>query len=88
MMKKLFYIDYPQEHFEYQLHRYRCADCKIETTVINGRLEGHLATCPYRIKLIAAGYQLQSRRHQLMQLVMMRMILIDAPLYACHESER
>ena len=57
MMKKLFYIDYPQEHFEDQLHRYRCADCKIETTVINGRLEGHLATCPYRIKLTAAGYQ-------------------------------
>ena len=44
MMKKLFYIDYPQEHFEDQLHRYRCAYCKIETTVINGRLEGHLAT--------------------------------------------
>lgn len=57
MMKKLFYIDYPQEHFEDQLHRYRCADCKIETTVINGRLEGHLATCAYRMKLTAAGYQ-------------------------------
>jgi hypothetical protein len=59
-MKKLFYIDYPQEHFEDQLHRYRCAYCKIETTVINGRLEGHLTTCPYRLKLTAAGYQVSS----------------------------
>lgn len=56
-MKKLFYIDYPQEHFEDQLHRYRCAYCKIETTVINGKLEGHLATCPYRINLSATGFQ-------------------------------
>lgn len=55
-MKKLFYIDYPQEHFEEQLHRYRCAYCKIETTVINGRLEGHHASCTYRIKLSAAGH--------------------------------
>ena len=36
-----------------KLHPY----CKIETTVINGKLEGHLATCPYRIKLSAAGFQ-------------------------------
>ncbi len=56
-MKRPYYIDYPQEHFEDQLHRYRCVQCKIETTVINGRLEGHLATCSYRIKLAAAGYE-------------------------------
>jgi hypothetical protein len=61
MMKKLFYIDYPQEHFEDQLHRYRCAYCKIETTVINGKLEGHLATCPYRVKLSAAGFQASNK---------------------------
>ena len=60
-MKKLFYIDYPQEHFEDQLHRYRCAYCKIETTVINGKLEGHLATCPYRVKLSAAGFHASNK---------------------------
>lgn len=56
-MKKLFYIDYPQEHFEGQLHRYRCSFCKQETTKINGRLEGHLPNCDYRIGLINAGYE-------------------------------
>ncbi len=56
-MKKPYYIDYPQEHFEEQLHRYRCVYCKVETTVINGRLDGHLATCPYRLKMTEAGYQ-------------------------------
>lgn len=59
-MKKLFYIDYPQEHFEGQAHRYRCAFCKEETTKINGRLEGHLPTCEYRVKLEQVGYEAQS----------------------------
>lgn len=56
-MKKLFYIDYPQEHVEGQAHTYRCAYCKIITTAINGRLEGHLATCAYRKNLELAGYE-------------------------------
>lgn len=56
-MRKLFYIDYPQEHIEGQLHRYRCVHCKEETTTINGRLEGHLPACEYRIKLENAGYE-------------------------------
>lgn len=56
-MKKLFYIDYPQEHFEGHAHRYRCAFCKQETTKINGRLEGHLPECEYRILLEKAGFE-------------------------------
>lgn len=56
-MKKLFYIDYPQEHIEGQLHRYRCVHCKEETTAINGRLDGHLPNCEYRIKLENEGYE-------------------------------
>jgi DNA-directed RNA polymerase subunit RPC12/RpoP len=59
-MKKLFYIDYPQEHIEGQMYRYRCIHCKEETTIINGRLEGHLPTCEYRIKLENAGYESES----------------------------
>ncbi len=55
-MKKLFYIDYPQEHIEGHAHRYQCVHCKEETTIINGRLEGHLPSCEYRIKLENAGY--------------------------------
>jgi hypothetical protein len=56
-MKKPFYIDYPQEHLEDQLHSYRCAHCKVGTTVINGSLEGHLLSCEYRIKLEQVGYE-------------------------------
>lgn len=56
-MKRLFYIDYPQEHFEGQAHRYRCAYCKQETTHINGKLEGHLPSCEYRIALEKAGFE-------------------------------
>ena len=56
-MKKLFYIDYPQEHLEGQLHTYRCALCKVITTKVNGRLEGHLPTCEYRIKMQQAGFE-------------------------------
>jgi hypothetical protein len=57
MMKKLYYIDYPQEHLDGQLHRYQCVYCKVETTIINGRLEGHQASCQYRVKLEGAGYE-------------------------------
>lgn len=56
-MQKIFYIDYPQEHYEGQAHRYRCAFCKEETTKINGRLEGHLPSCQYRIALEKAGFE-------------------------------
>jgi hypothetical protein len=56
-MKKLFYIDYPQEHVEGQAHTYRCAFCKVITTTINGSLEGHLASCEYRKNLERAGYE-------------------------------
>ena len=58
-MQKHFYIDFPQESFEGQAHRYRCAICKEETTKINGRLEGHLPSCEYRIKLEQAGFEAQ-----------------------------
>ena len=56
-MKKSYYIDFPQESFEGQMHRYRCVYCKEETTTINGKLEGHLLTCIYRVKLESAGYE-------------------------------
>lgn len=56
-MKKLFYIDYPQEHIEGQAHAYRCMFCKVVTTTINGNLNGHLPTCEYRIKLEEAGFE-------------------------------
>ena len=56
-MEKLFYIDYPQESFEGQAHRYRCVFCKEETTKINGSLEGHLPTCEYREKLETSGFE-------------------------------
>jgi DNA-directed RNA polymerase subunit RPC12/RpoP len=58
-MNRLFYIDYPQEHYEGQMHRYRCAFCKQETTKINGRLEGHLPNCDYRVALEKAGFEPQ-----------------------------
>ncbi len=63
-MKKSYYIDYPQASFEGQPHRYRCLFCKEETTKINGRLEGHLPSCEYRLKLEQAGYELEdSEQH-------------------------
>jgi len=55
-MKKPYYIDYPQETMNGQMHRYQCAFCKIETTTINGKLEGHLTSCEYRMQLEKAGY--------------------------------
>lgn len=57
-MKKLFYIDYPQEHVEGQAHTYRCAYCKVLTTTINGNLEGHLPSCDYRIRMENRGFEL------------------------------
>lgn len=66
-MKKLFYIDYPQERFEGHSHRYRCALCKEETTKINGALEGHLPSCSYRIALEKAGFEPEhAEAHQAM----------------------
>jgi len=56
-MKKPYYIDFPQEHLEGEMHKYRCAFCKVETTTINGKLEGHLPTCEYRTNLENAGYE-------------------------------
>lgn len=58
-MKRPFYIDYPQEHFEGQAHRYRCALCKVETTKINGHLEGHKPDCMYRQAMVHAGFEME-----------------------------
>ena len=63
-MKKLFYIDYPQELIEGQAHAYRCAFCKVITTTINGNLNGHLTNCEYRIKQEQAGYESTERAHK------------------------
>ena len=38
-MKKPYYIDFPQEHLEGQMHKYQCVYCKVETTAINGKLD-------------------------------------------------
>jgi|GEM_PF-339827 hypothetical protein len=43
-----FYIDYPQEKIEEYMHAYRCAYCKIPTTLIFGKLENHDVNCEYR----------------------------------------
>ncbi len=45
---KPFYIDYPQEKIEEHQHAYRCAHCKIPTTIIFGLLENHAENCAYR----------------------------------------
>jgi hypothetical protein len=58
-MKKKFYIDYPQEHVEGKSFTYRCTYCKVITTTINGRLEGHLASCPYRKQQENKGYEIE-----------------------------
>ncbi len=47
---KSFYIDYPQEKIGHNQHLYRCAKCKIPTTVIFGLLENHAKSCEYRLK--------------------------------------
>ncbi len=63
-MQKLFYIDYPQESYEGQPHRYRCIFCQQETTKINGRLEGHLPDCQYRTQLEQSGFEAQKSETQ------------------------
>lgn len=60
-MKKPYYIDFPQEHLEGQMHRYQCVYCKVETTIINGKMEGHLPTCEYRLKLENVGYEAEEK---------------------------
>lgn len=60
-MKKPYYIDFPQEHLEGQMHKYQCVYCKVETTAINGKLEGHLPTCEYRVKLEKVGYECDAK---------------------------
>ena len=45
---KSYYIDYPQEKIEHHQHAYRCAYCKIPTTVIFGLIENHAENCAYR----------------------------------------
>lgn len=60
-MKKPYYIDFPQEHLEGQMHKYQCVYCKVETTAINGMLEGHLPACEYRIKLEKNGYECDAK---------------------------
>ncbi len=61
-MKKLYYIDFPQEHLKGQMHKYQCSYCKVETTVINGKLEGHLPSCEYRVKLENIGYEAEAKK--------------------------
>lgn len=56
-MKKAYYIDYPQEHVEGQAHTYRCVYCKVITTKVNGSLQGHLASCEYRLELERDGFE-------------------------------
>lgn len=59
-MIRNYYIDYPQEHIEGQAHRYRCVFCKLETTAINGNLEGHAPNCQYRQQMEKAGFECMS----------------------------
>ena len=61
-MKKTYYIDFPQEHLEGQMHKYQCVYCKVETTAINGKLEGHLPSCEYRVKLENIGYEAEAKK--------------------------
>ena len=45
-----FDIEYPQEHVEGEMYKYRCKFCKRITTDINGRLENHAHDCAYRLR--------------------------------------
>ena len=49
-MEPKFWIDYPQEHIEGEMYKYRCSYCKIETTAINGLIENHKKDCTFRIE--------------------------------------
>jgi hypothetical protein len=64
-MKKIYYIDYPQEHVEGHAYTYRCAFCKLLTTTINGKLEGHLPTCEYRLEMENSGYEANTSKKKM-----------------------
>ena len=49
-MKKLFYIDYPQEKKDPKANIYRCSLCKEDALKINGLLENHKLNCKYRLE--------------------------------------
>jgi|TARA_B110000305_G_C19114117_1_gene481156 hypothetical protein len=49
-MKKIFYIDYPQEKEDPLVNNYRCKFCKESSLKINGLLENHKVNCEYRIE--------------------------------------
>ena len=49
-MEPKFWINYPQEHIEGEMYKYRCTYCKIETTAINGLIENHKEDCTFRIE--------------------------------------
>jgi len=55
--KDAFDIEYPQEHLEGEMYKYRCKFCKKLTTEINGRLENHAEDCAYRLQLMSKGAQ-------------------------------
>ena len=47
-MEPKFWINYPQEHIEGEMYKYRCSYCKVETTAINGLIENHKEDCIFR----------------------------------------
>ena len=49
-MEPKFWINYPQEHIEGEMYKYRCTYCKIETTAINGLIENHKEDCTFRVE--------------------------------------
>jgi hypothetical protein len=53
--KDAFDIEYPQEHVEGEMYKYRCKFCKKLTTEINGRLENHADDCAYRLQQMSTG---------------------------------
>lgn len=55
--KEAFDIEFPQEHLEGEMYKYRCKHCKVLTTDINGRLENHGQDCEYRLLRMAGRVQ-------------------------------
>ena len=49
-MKKLFYIDFPQEKKDPKANIYRCYFCKEDALKINGLLDNHKVSCKYRLE--------------------------------------
>jgi len=49
-MKKLFYIDYPQEKKDPKANIFRCSLCKEDALKINGLLDNHKLNCEYRLE--------------------------------------